>query len=230
MRRTAAALLAISALGLFGCSSSHSEAAANLQQQQQQQAADQKATMSLGKTPITADTRFAAGQLAEAEGNYSAAVDQYQQAVKLNPRHQLALYRLGVVYTQFKQWDQAIDAWQRYVAATNQAAGAFGNLGFCYELSGKAALAESTYQAGIKKDYLNLLCRTNYGLMLARQGRTQDAVAIWQPVLTDAQIHYNFASVYQLEGRRTQARAEYQRALELDPNLTDAQQRLASLE
>jgi tetratricopeptide (TPR) repeat protein len=228
MRRITAAFLAVAAAGLCGCSS-HSDSA-ELTQQRQQQIADQKATMDLGKTPITADTRFAAGQLAESEGNYSAAVDEYQQAVKLNPRHQLALYRLGVVYTQFKQWDQAIDSWQKYVAATNQAAGAYGNLGFCYELSGKAALAESAYQAGIKKEYLNLLCRTNYGLMCARQGRTQDAVTIWHPVLSDAQIHYNFASVYQLEGRKTQAKAEYQRALDLDPNLTDAQQRLASLD
>ena len=49
--------------------------------------ADEKATMDLGKTPITANTRFAAGQMAESEGNYSAAVVQYQYAVKLNPKH-----------------------------------------------------------------------------------------------------------------------------------------------
>ncbi len=229
MRRLTAAILAAAALGMWGCSSSHTQSTESAQQQSLREA-DEKATMDLGKTPITANTRFAAGQMAESEGNYAAAVVQYQYAVKLNPKHELALYRLGVIFTQFKQFDQAISAWQQYVIATNQAAGAYGNLGFCYELSGKPALAESTYQTGLKHEYLNLLCRTNYGLMLARQGRTQDAESIWRPVLSDAQIHYNFASVYQLEGRKTQAKAEYQRALDLDPNLTDAQQRLASLE
>jgi tetratricopeptide (TPR) repeat protein len=229
--RKAAVLLGIAAMALFGCSSHNQQSAADTQQQQDQlREADEKVTMQLGKTPITADTRYAAGQLAEAEGNYNAAVSQYQAALKINPKHELAMYRLGIIYTQFKQWNQAIDIWQKYVKVTNQAAGAYGNLGFCYELAGKPGLAETTYQQGIKRDYLNLLCRTNYGLMLARQGRTDDAVNTWRPVLSDAQIHYNFASVYQLEGRKRQAIAEYQRALEIDPNLTDAQARLASLE
>jgi tetratricopeptide (TPR) repeat protein len=223
-----AVFFAVAAMGLWGCSS-HTQTADN-SQQDQQRLAEQKETMELGKTPLTADTHFAAGQLAESEANYAAAVDQYRAALQVNPKYQLALYRLGVIYTQFKQFDQAIAAWQQYVDATGRSAISYGNLGFCYELAGKPVLAEAAYGKGIQREYLNLLCRTNYGLMLARQGRIQEATNVWRPVLSDAQIHYNFASVYQLEGRKAQARAEYQRALEIDPNMTDAQQRLAALD
>jgi len=229
MRRITAAMFAVAALGLWGCQS-HVSSSVDDPQANAQRIAEQKEDMKLGKTPVTANTRFAAGQLAESEGNYEAAVEQYQAALKINPKHTLSLYRLGVIYTQFKQFDQAIDSWQKYVSATGQSATAYGNLGFCYELAAKPSLAEATYQKGIQREYLNVLCRTNYGLMLARQGRTQEAMNIWHPVLSDAQEHYNLASVYQLEGRKTQAKAEYQRALELDPNLTDAQQRLAALD
>jgi tetratricopeptide (TPR) repeat protein len=221
-------MFAVAALGLFGCSSQNSSD--QNAQADSQRLAEQKVDLNLGKTPVTADTRFAAGQLAESEANYAAAVDQYQAALKINPKHQLTLYRLGVIYTQFKQFDQAIAAWQQYVVATGNSSTAYGNLGFCYELAGKPVQAEAAYQRGIQREFLSVLCRTNYGLMLARQGRTKEACDIWHPILSDAQIHYNLASVYQLEGRKSQARGEYQRALELDPNLTDAQQRLAALD
>src|SRR5215212_4138889 len=100
-----------------------------------------------GDPPFTADTRFAAGQLAEAQNAPAAAVEQYREALKVNPKHQPSLFRLAVVYTQQKAYPQAIDAWKKYIAATNNSANGFSNLGFCYELAGKNAEAEATYKA-----------------------------------------------------------------------------------
>src|SRR5215207_10480521 len=72
-----------------------------------------------GDPPFTADTRFAAGQLAEAQNVAGAAIEQYREALKVNPKHQPSLYRMAVVYTQQKAYPQAIDAWKKYIAATN---------------------------------------------------------------------------------------------------------------
>ena len=179
--------------------------------------------------PLSADTRFAAGQLAESQGATAQAVAQYTEALKINPNHQNSWYRLGVLYAQTRQFPQAIDAWQHYVKATNGAAAAYGNLGYCYELSGDAASAERAFQKGVQRDPGNVQCRVNYGLMLARAGREKEAVEQLEAVLKPAQVHYNLGSVYEQQGRKEMAKLHYTKALELSPDFTDAQTRLANI-
>ena len=97
-------------------------------------------------------------------------------------------------------------------------------------MSGDLKAAEGAYQKGIAKDAKNEPCRVNYGLMLARQDRMTDAVNNLRAVLTPAQVAYNIGSVHELRGKKEQAKAEYQRAISLDPDFNDAKQRLAALE
>jgi tetratricopeptide (TPR) repeat protein len=179
---------------------------------------------------VTAETHFAAGQLSETQGNVPNAIAQYQEALKLDPNHLGSLYRLGVCYTQIKDYPNAIDCWKRYVDATHGSAQACNNLGFCYEVSGDAANAEMAYKKGIAADPKNVECRVNYGLMLARQEHISDAIVQWQAVLKPAEIHYNLGSVYEMEGRPELAKQEYTKALQLDPTLQDAHQRIAALD
>jgi tetratricopeptide (TPR) repeat protein len=180
--------------------------------------------------PLTAQTRFAAGQLAESRNDPANAVGQYKKVLELDPRHQGALFRLGTLYAQFKQYPDAIRTWQDYIKATDGSAVGYSNLGFCYELAGQAGDAESAYRKGIEKDPTCRPCRVNYGLMLARQDRQADAVAQLQAVLRPAEVHYNLGSVYQMQGHKQQARDEYHKALELDPKMTEAEVRLSELE
>lgn len=180
--------------------------------------------------PIAPDTRFAAGQVAETRGALEQAAEQYRQALKDNPKHLDAMYRLGVVYAQLKRYPQAIETWKQYVKATNESASAYANLGFCCELMGRGDDAEAAYQKGIKRDPRNGPCRVNYGLMLVRGGRVSEGRTHLQAVLSEAEVHYNIASVYETLGRKEQAKLEYRAALEADPNLTDAKARLEALD
>jgi tetratricopeptide (TPR) repeat protein len=180
--------------------------------------------------PFSADTRFAAGQVDESQHNPAAAIQQYEEALKLSPNHLGALYRLGTLYAETKQFPEAIDIWERYLAASNQSATAFGDLGFCQELAGETDKAEASYQAGIARDYKNATCRTNYGLMLARRGKMDEAVTQWRFVLSEAEIHYNLGGVYAAEGNKIKAHYEFQKALEIDPNFADARQRVSALD
>ena len=179
--------------------------------------------------PVQARTFFAAGQFAEAEGNYAAAAKQYESACKIQPDYLWAEYRLGVVYSHQKDWPKAIAAWNNYIESSNQAASAYSNLGFTYELMGDWSRAEEAYQKGIARDSRCHPCRVNYGLLLARKGRIPDAVQQFAVVLSPAEIHYNLASVFEQQGRTKLARAEYEMALKLDPKMKDAQTRMAAI-
>jgi tetratricopeptide (TPR) repeat protein len=179
--------------------------------------------------PITADTRFAAGQLAESRGMDDEAIKQYTEALRLNPRQQAALFRLAVLQTQLKQYPEAIQTWKGYVNATNESAAAYGNLGFCYELAGQSNEAEAAYLRGISRDPKEQTCRVNYGLMLAARADTEGALEQFQTVLSSAEAHYNIGSVFEQQGHKEQAKVEYRKALALNPNLADAQKRLDAM-
>jgi len=179
--------------------------------------------------PISAQTRFAAGQLAEAQGNYDNAISQYQAALKQDPKSLDAMFRLGQVYVQTQRFDEAIATWQKYLKATNNSPQGYSNLALAYEAAGRLDEAERAYQAGIARDPKNQSCRLNYGLMLARRNQLEPAMAQLSAVLPPAAVHYNLGSVYEQQGRTEEAKAYYRKALELDPNLRDARARLSVL-
>jgi tetratricopeptide (TPR) repeat protein len=181
------------------------------------------------EVPITADTHFAAGQLSESQGHTDRAIDQYKKALWKDAKHRKALFRLGVAYTKRKQFDFAVATWQKYIELTGGDPTALANLGFCYELAGRGDEAETAYLRGIRKDPRNGPCRVNYGLLLARRGRFNEATLHLQAVLSPAEVHYNLASVYEWMGRREQAKLEYRKALHLDPKMSDAQARLEAM-
>jgi tetratricopeptide (TPR) repeat protein len=180
--------------------------------------------------PPNANTRLAAGLVAESQGEFDRAISQYQEAAKLDPKLSLPWLRMGLIYTNQKQYDQAIAMWNQYIKVTNGSAAAYCDLGLTLELAQRFTGAESAYKTAVSKDPKNESARVNYGLMLARQGRTAEATEQLGAVLTPAEVHYNLASVLESQEKIAAARAEYQTALRLDPDMTDARDRLAALD
>jgi Tfp pilus assembly protein PilF len=90
--------------------------------------------------------------------------------------------------------------------------------------------AEHNYKLGIQKDPTNPSCRVNYGLMLARHGRIGEATIQLQAVLSPAEVHYNLASVYELQNRKEMALIEYKQALAVDPKFDDARAKISAID
>ena len=179
---------------------------------------------------VTAATHFAAGQLAESGGDTQRAVQQYRAALQIDPQHSLSLLHLALIYTAQKQYPTAIDLWHQYVSATHDSAAAYNDLGLCLEMANQPGDAEMAYLAGITHEPGNPACHVNYGLMLARHNRLDEAANQLGAVLTPAEVHYDLASVLESEKKTKQARDEYQQAIALDPDMNDAKTRLAALD
>jgi tetratricopeptide (TPR) repeat protein len=180
--------------------------------------------------PITAQTHVAAGQLAESQGDLSRAIEQYRKALEIDSRMSIAVYRLGIVYSAMRSYDDAIQAWQTYSRMTNGSPESFSNLGFCYELKGDRESAQNVYQQGLAKFPKHQGLRVNYGMMLARGGDVEGGRKQLGEVLSAAQVHYNIGSMYELQGRKELARQEYIASIQADPNFIDARSRLATLD
>lgn len=171
----------------------------------------------------------AAGDLALSQQNAPEAVKQYRKALELNPADKAAMYRLATIYAYAKQFDDSIAMWQRYNAATADSAEGLSNLGRTYELAGRWREAEAAYVASIRKDGSNATARVNYGIMLAKRDRIDEAEEQLSKALRPAEVQYNLASVFEIRQDLTSARERYARAFALDPTLVAAKQKLEAL-
>lgn len=183
----------------------------------------------IAEPDLQADTRFAAGQLQESQERWDCAIVQYEQAVRLNPKHVPSLYRMGVVMTKTRQYDKAVGWWNKYIAATGGIASGYSNLGFTYEMAGDVANAEKAYQQGLAIDPKSQPCRVNLGLMYARNNRTDEAKENLAMCLSPAEVSFNLATIYEQQGAIALAKTELKKALEQNPNMTEAQMKLATL-
>jgi tetratricopeptide (TPR) repeat protein len=178
---------------------------------------------------FTADTHFAAGQLAETQDQPARALEQYRQALSLDPQHRQSVYRLAVVLTQQRQFADAEQAWQRYIELTDGSAVAWSNYAYCLESAGRVSEAEAAYRSAVAADPGSEPARVNYGLMLARQRRWGEAREQLSAVLPPAAIAYNLASVCEQLAEPAMARGGYAEALQLRPDFLDARKRLNAL-
>jgi tetratricopeptide (TPR) repeat protein len=226
--RFAVALLGAACLA--GCSSNDKSAISGVSSSTAQDVNAQRNVFERSDDPpLKADTHFAAGQFAESQGAAPQAIKQYEEAVRLNPRHAQALFRLGTLYAQAQDYPAAIGAWKKYLGVTNNSAIGFSNLGFAQQLAEDYPAAEASYKSAIQRDPKNRASRVNYGVMLAKLGRPDEALAQFKAVLSPADAYYNLGAVYERTGKKEAAREQYTKALAVDPSFADAQVKLADL-
>ncbi len=179
---------------------------------------------------LTASTHVAAGKLAESQGRAAAAIDQYRRAIRLEPSNQTAIYHLALLYSRLGEHAYAIDAWWHYVSATDGSASAFTNLAYAQQLAHQPDEAEAAYRQALKKDPAYAPAHTNFGMLLAGQGRLDEAASHLGTVMPPAQVHYNLAGVLQQQGNMNGAREHLSLAVKLNPDFAEAKTRLAGLD
>lgn len=179
---------------------------------------------------INFQTYVAAGDLAVTRGQPVRAAEQYEKALSVRPKDSGVIKKLALAYTSAGQTTSSIDAWKRYMDATQQSADAYGSLGYAYELAGNPNEAEKIYKEGVARHPTGALVHINYGLMLVRRGKVDEAVKQMSAVLQPHEVNYNIASVYEQMGRRDLAQFYYRRSIECNPNFSAAKQKLASVE
>jgi tetratricopeptide (TPR) repeat protein len=173
------------------------------------------------------------GLLATKEGRLAEAIPYFQEALKLNPDHLIALDNLGNAYRQQKRWDEARGVLQRAVRVSPQDPEANYSLGMVFAQLDDAEGAFEYLRRALDSRPAYPEALNNLGVLYLRTRRRDEAVASFEECIRVApafdQSYLNLARVYALEGAPEQARAVLQKLLKQHPAHAQAQKALEQL-
>jgi tetratricopeptide (TPR) repeat protein len=174
------------------------------------------------------------GLLATREGNTAEAIPYFQEALKLNPDHLIALENLGNAYRQQKNWDEARKLLERAVAVGPQDAEANYSLGMVFAQLNDTDRAYEYLQRALKARPGYPEALNNLGVLYLRTGRRDEAVASFEECIRVApafdQSYLNLARVYAVEGTPDKARSVLLALLKRRPGHVQAQKALEQLQ
>jgi tetratricopeptide (TPR) repeat protein len=194
---------------------------------------DANATAPDRPQPNDAKRLLALGNKAIAQGDYDEAIAIFQDLIKLNPRHAVALNNLGSALFKVGRYKEAEACFYRAIKVKADYADPHSNLGNLLLLRGYFADAERSFRYALKINPRFADARNNLGLVLANLNNLRDAKSNFEKVLkneprsTDALR--GLALVARTEGRFDDAGAMLDRALQIDPKMPGALSSFVSL-
>ncbi|KAB8333292.1 tetratricopeptide repeat protein [Scytonema tolypothrichoides VB-61278] len=172
------------------------------------------------------------GSLFEQQGNLDAAVESYQQALRVKPDYAEAHYNLGNALQKQGKLEAAIEAYQQTLKIKPEISEAHNNLGTVLQKQGKLDAAVESYQQAIslKPDYAE--AHYNLGNIFLQQGKLDAASKAYQQTLNikpnNAHAHHNLGNALKLQGKLDAAVKSYQQAISLNPNYAEVHQNLGN--
>lgn len=128
----------------------------------------------LAQNPDDARAALDLGIASELLDDAGGAEVAYRQALRAQPDFTQAQTNLGALLREKGELTEAVNWLER--ASQSGSAGAHQNLALAYEDQGKLDLAAQHYARAIELQPSDVMTRANYGLLLLKQGRSQEAV------------------------------------------------------
>jgi len=208
---------------------------------------DSQVVSSEFRREVTPDQQFNVhielGRVYESQREYNAALGEYQKALEACDRRGfgsgtkdsgskqgLAHRRMGGTLDRMGRFAQAEDHYRLALKASPDDAKVWNDSGYSYYLQSRWADAERNLKTAAKLAPDDVRIQTNLGLTLAAMGKTDEALIALNKAGGSAIAHANLGYLLAAMGQKEQAREHYQKAIELQPNLTPAHQALAALD
>ncbi len=174
------------------------------------------------------------GLLATQEGKTSEAIPSFQEALRQNPDHFIALINLGNAYRQLRQWQEARDILNRALALKADDPEANYALGMVFAQTDDTVQAFEYLRKALKARPSYPEALNNLGVLYLRSQCRDEAVASFQECIRVApdfdQSYLNLARVHALEGDAAKARAILLELLKRHPGHPQAQTALEQLQ
>jgi tetratricopeptide (TPR) repeat protein len=173
------------------------------------------------------------GVIATREARVDDSVRCFQEALRLNPHHLLALDNLGNAYRLLKRWDDARKVLERALEVAPQDPEANYSLGMVFAQADDTGKAYEYLQRALQARPAYPEALNNLGVLYLHIQRRDQAVESFEQCIRVApafdQAYLNLARVYALEGARDKARSVLLDLLKQHPEHQQAKQMLDQL-
>lgn len=154
---------------------------------------------------------------------YKLSLNHFRKALSLRPKFPEAWNNMGTVFLLLRQWDQAIDCFQK--AADDNLYRtphfAYNNLGLAYHKKGQYNMAIVSYEKALEFSPGYSPSRVNLGLALERMNRWEEAMDAYKGAISfDPEYppaHFNLGKLYLKHNRSAEAARELHETIRLDP-------------
>ena len=160
------------------------------------------------------------------KGQYDRAIEDYDQAIKLNPHYTDAFNNRGVAYKNKGQYDRAIQDYDQAIKLNPNFVFAFSNRGVAYGKKGQYDRAIEDYDQAIKLNPNYAESFNNRGIAYTDKGQYDRAIQDFDQAIklnpNYALAFYNRGIAYGKKGQYDRAIQDYDQAIKLNPNDADA--------
>lgn len=172
-------------------------------------------------TALTAKGIAAAG-----ETNSEAAAPFFEEAIKLDPKNDVAYAKLGALHDANGRKDKALANYEKAIEINPEYSTLYATLGIAYADAGEVAKAESALQRSDAAGVDNIDSRFLRGVLYYKQNRNEEALAAFDKALEldgrFIEAQYYRGQLLDRTGKSTDAIASYRKTLELEPAFTPA--------
>jgi tetratricopeptide (TPR) repeat protein len=162
----------------------------------------------------------------QAEGKILQAIENYRQAVLLQPDFAEAHDNLGTALQDEGRLEDAVASHRRAISLKPGLAGAHFNIGNALQKLARPGEAIESYRQAIFLNPNFADAHGNMGNALRAQGRLNEALASYRKALSlkpdSAELHCNLGNVLRDQRRLDEAIIHYRRALSLKPDMAEA--------
>ncbi|MEO8595452.1 MAG: tetratricopeptide repeat protein [Candidatus Solibacter sp.] len=167
------------------------------------------------------------GMAAEAQGEMTEAVSQYQAALKNNPNDSVAHNSLGQLFDRAGNYGEAFSHFQKAAQLDPLNAVLRRNLGIVLVQQGKYDRGIKEFGEGLRLNPYDVASLLGMGFALLELNRTDEAVPIFRDAVRckpdSPEGHYGLGFASFKLSRRDDALAEVREALRLRPDFAEAQ-------
>ncbi len=174
-----------------------------------------------------ADVEIALGRSLEETGNLSEAEATYRNALKKNPKRADAEQRLAILADERGDLKEAAKHFEQALKLDPKNPDILCDQGYSFYLQRRWSEAEMVLRRALACEPRHARSHTNLGLVLARQGDREAALAEFARAGCDpSDAQSNLALVLAMEGRLDDARQTYTAALAAKPGSETAREGL----
>ena len=149
-------------------------------------------------------------------GQHDDAIQDYDQAIKLDPSDAIVYNNRGFAYSNKGQLDRAIEDYDQAIGLDPSDATVYNNRGFAYSIKGQLDRAIQDYDQAIKLDPSDAIVYYNRGIAYSAKGQLDRAIQDYDQAIkldpSDADFFYERSLVRAKEGRQERRKCRPRRS------------------